>query len=122
MPTVPLARPSASTQVAPASRSADSACAHCPGVSRTPGSFGPTSARTMKCRAASAISSCLAVWSMATVPAETSTHGNPQPRAQSRNSIARPWAQAISSSVPPGEASTLCRASSSSLPGRVRSR
>ena len=107
---------------APASRSSASDRAHCAGVRCTPGSFGPTSASTMKCRAASAISSCLAAWSMATVPAETSTHGNPQPRAQSRNSIARSCAQAISSSVPPGEASTPCSASNSSVPGRVGSR
>ena len=47
--------------------------------------------------------------------------GKPRPRAQSRNAVTRPCAQAISSSVPPGEASTRCRASNSSLAARFGS-
>ena len=82
----------------------------------------PTSASTMKRSAAAAIRSRLAASSIGTVPSETSTQGNPQSAAQSRNSRSRPWAQEISSSVPPGEASTRCRASRSSLAASCGSR
>jgi hypothetical protein len=118
VPTVPLCRPSVTTSAAPASRSARHSAGHWRAACCSPGALEPTSASTVNPRrAAVRISSRLARSSISTVPLDTSTCENPAASAQSRQAVARPWAQAISSRVPPRQLATACVASIASLAG-----
>ena len=66
--------------------------------------------------------SCLSSSVMGATPRETSTLSNPTAAAQSRHSCARPWAQEISSSVPPRQERTPWPLSSASFSGSPASR
>ena len=73
MPAVPPSRASVITFQAPAASSSFSHCTHSSAVYSTDESFEPTSERTVKSRAKSAISSSLRSRGMSTVPSEIST-------------------------------------------------
>src|SRR5512132_2191911 len=105
-PTVPLSRPSAMTQRAPASRSAAISAAHCSGTTGTLSSLAPVSASTVSSPASSLTTAVLPAWVMAPRPLETSSASTPCSVAQSRRAARRPWATASSSRVPPSETVT----------------
>ena len=73
MPAVPPSRPSAITFHAPASSSSRIHCTHRYGAMFTSASFEPTSERTTKSRAKSAISSSFSSRGISSVPSEIST-------------------------------------------------
>ena len=73
IPAEPPSRASVITFQAPASFSSRSHCTHWYGAKTTSESFEPTSLRTVKSRAKSAISSSLRSRGISTVPSEIST-------------------------------------------------
>ena len=79
MPAVPPSRASVMTFHAPASRSSLSHVIHSSAVYSTAESFEPTSERTVKSRAKSAMSSSFRSRGMSTVPSEISTCVMPRP-------------------------------------------
>ena len=92
MPAVPPSRASVITFHAPASSSSRSQRVHSSAEYSTDESFDPTSERTVKSRAKSAISSSFRSRGMSTVPSEISTCVNPSSRSHDLYSSSLPFA------------------------------
>ena len=101
MPAVPPSRPSVITFQAPASSSSLIHSTQRYGAMFTSASFEPTSERTVKSRAKSAISSSLRSRGISTVPSEISTCVSPSSASQPLYSSIFPETKTASKNVPP---------------------